>query len=424
MMKDIVKVEREGNAYVLFNTRGMVLELTEEEYALFRKHGNQKRFPAEHADFFNTLTSYGMTSFEEYTPAKAPLRYSRKLLTHQGETPVFKAPLIAHLGLTSQCNMRCAYCSVRQPYNALKELSTAQWKSVITKLCSLGVFQIGLTGGEPTLRKDIVELARHITAQKATFNLTTNCWALTEELIHELKDAGMRQCQLSLDCHLPEVNDALRQKGSCERVKSAMRLLKRQGITVGIDCVVSNNNIAHIPGLVRWLASEEIPYLTLIKLKQGDLPLERFRELLPGYGEYSRLIESLCNRRNENPCVTVDCGSVSNLHYTLKEHELDRMPVAGCPVGHTLLSIAPNADVFPCVALSAPEFRLGNALTDDLAEMWQTNGMLRQLRQVKRRVEGKCGSCPRLDYCRGGCRGIVYALSQRLWQSDNTCERR
>lgn len=362
-----------------------------------------------------------MVEFDGYKPSKTRAEYSKKLLYHDSSKPIFKAPIVAHLGVTSKCNMMCKYCSVRKPYSQIRELTTKEWKQAIKKLSSLGAFQIGFTGGEPTLRKDLVELAKFVTENNATFNLTTNGWNVKEDLIKELKKIGMSQCQVSLDCHIPEVNDKLRNKGSCKRAIETIRLLKKHEIIVGIDCVVSNNNLEHIPDFIDWLSAENIPFLTLIKIKKGDLTLEDFKKLLPNYMEYSLLIEKLCDRKNVHPCVTLDCGSVSNLQYTLKKQELGKVPVAGCPVGHTLLSISPNGDMYPCVALSGQEFNLGNVLTANLNEIWENSNVLKELREVKKRVEGKCTNCTRLDYCRGGCRGMAYTLFNGLWDSDKTC---
>lgn len=421
VIKNIIKIEKEGNNYILFNKRGMVLELSLHEYIIFKKFAQQKHFPKEHHDFFNKLCYYEMTNFEGYTPKKVSIEYSQKLLHHNSNKPVFKSPIIAHLGITSVCNMRCEYCSIRKPYNKTRELSTEEWKIIIKKLADLGIFQIGFTGGEPTLRKDLVELAQYVDSLKCTFNLTTNCWNVSEQLIIDLKKSGMRQCQVSLDCYIPGINDRLRTKGSFERVLKTIRLLKRHNVAVGIDCVVSKNNIKYIPGFVKWLGKQLVPFLTLIKIKQGDLPLKKFKELLPDYIEYSKLIDQLCNRENINPCITLDCGSVSNLQYALKDEELVKVPIAGCPVGHTLLSVSPNGDMYPCVALSNHEFKIGNALKDDIKDIWLNNMVLHKLRELKSRVKGQCSKCSRLDHCRAGCRGIAYSLYNELWESDKTC---
>lgn len=423
VISNLVKTEKFEGSYVLFNKAGLVLELNRKEYRIFREHADKQALPITHRQFFKKLCDYGVTSFRDYTPEKPDKVYSKRLLGANTRKPAFKAPIITHLGLTNTCNMGCEYCSVRQGYFGMNELTTEEWKGVITKLADLGVFQIGLTGGEPTLRKDLLEIAKHIEDSNCTFNLTTNAYNLDEDLIKKLVAAGLRQCQVSLDSNIASVNDKLRGKGTCDRIKKGIKLLKKHAVCVGIDCVVSNNNIDYIPQLVRWLSENSIQYLTLIKIKQGALSPRRFSVLLPGYSKYCATLENLAKRRNTNPCVTIDCGSVNNLQNVLKEEELETVPVAGCPSGHTLLSIAPNGDIYPCVALGGSEFKVGNALNDDLKDLWLNSPVLGNLREVKKRVTGRCASCNRLDYCRGGCRGLAYSLSSKLWASDITCNR-
>jgi radical SAM protein with 4Fe4S-binding SPASM domain len=165
-----------------------------------------------------------------------------------------------------------------------------------------------------------------------------------------------------------------------------------------------------------------IEYVTLIKLKKGSLDEKTFEELVPSYEEYGQIIEKLCYRKNEKPNVTIDCASISNLQHTLKDEEMKTIPTAGCPIGHNLICIAPNGDIYPCAALMEEQFKLGNILTDDFKKMWKENQILRNFRNIKNKVEGRCKTCKRLDFCRGGCRGIAQSLNKSLYASDGSCE--
>ena len=253
-------------------------------------------------------------------------------------------------------------------------------------------------------------------------NLTTNGWVLDEDFVQEMAKTGIKQCQVSLDSFDEEIHDKLRGRGSLKRALNAIALLQKNNIVVGIDCVVSKNNINSIQNLIKKCEEMKIQYVTLIKLKKGDLDGETFQRLVPSYDEYGSLIESLCLRKNEMPNVTIDCASVSNLQYTLKDSELHAIPTAGCPVGYNLICVAPNGDIYPCAALLGKEFRLGNILVDDFRELWKNNELLRNFRNIKKLVQGKCSSCKRIDFCRGGCRGIAYSLGNKsLYISDDSC---
>ena len=101
--------------------------------------------------------------------------------------------------------------------------------------------------------------------------------------------------------------------------------------------------------------------------------------------------------------------------------EMKTVPVMGCPLGHAQIVINPNGDVYPCAALLDEEFKLGNALEDDLEKIWYENKKLQNLRLVKTNVKGKCKACPGLDICRGGCRGISKRVFNDVWREDPSC---
>jgi len=425
----IKKVVERENKFLVFNSNGRLVELSNEEYSIFKKFGELKEFPTkineQEKEVLELLCDLELIEYTNYATKKIKKQYSSKLYDANSINPVGDAPFLAHLAVTTNCNMHCKYCSVRNAHQKIntKELSTEQWKTIIKKLSDAGVFQIGFTGGEPTLRKDIHELMRFTESVGCVCNLTTNCWDLNEQFIDEMVKTGIRQCQVSLDSFNDEIHDKLRGQGSLKRVVKSIELLQKKGIHVGIDCVISTNNIKDILNMIKKCEELQIQYVTLIKLKKGDLDEVTFKSLVPSYTDYGQLIDSLCYRKNEMPNVTIDCASISNLQYTLKDSELKSIPTAGCPVGHNLVCIAPNGDIYPCAALLTEKFKLGNILTDDFKDLWKKNKLLQSLRNIKNLVEGKCSSCSRLDFCRAGCRGIAYTLNNKsFYVSDDSCE--
>ncbi len=425
MIKTLIKIKEEKENLLLFSSEGMLLVLNKFEKEIFYKFYKNKFAPLEHLDFFEKLVGYGFLEFENISSKKVSKEYDLSLRNHNSSSPLYPAPVLAHLSVTDRCNMRCKYCSVRDIHSKIcqNNLSTEQWKKIIKSLADFGVFQIGFTGGEPTLREDLVELAKCVVDNGCVFNLTTNGWLLDETLVEELVRVGMKQCQVSLDSHLPFVHDKLRGEGSYARVLRAIEILKNKGVVVGIDCVVSNNNLDTILDFIRWVVKNEIPYLTLIKLKKGDLSFEDYSKLAVNYEDYLPILREVCLREsNSNPNITLDCGSVSNLQGVVSKKSFEGVPVAGCPLGHHLICIAPNGDIFACAALLDKRFCLGNILEEDIRDIWVDSPILKKMRLIKKIVLGKCKDCERIDLCRGGCRGIVFSEIGDLVSSDPTCK--
>ena len=85
----------------------------------------------------------------------------------------FGIPLAVLAELTHRCPLQCPYCSNPvELERAGSELTTEEWKKVMTELAELGVLQFHFSGGEPTVRKDIVELVQHATDVGAAFPVT------------------------------------------------------------------------------------------------------------------------------------------------------------------------------------------------------------------------------------------------------------
>ena len=101
--------------------------------------------------------------------------------------------------LTHRCPLRCPYCSNPVELDRRStELDTATWRRVFDEAARLGVLQVHLSGGEPTARRDIVELVRHCVAAGLYANLITSGIGVTGEKLDALAEAGLDHVQLSV----------------------------------------------------------------------------------------------------------------------------------------------------------------------------------------------------------------------------------
>ena len=104
----------------------------------------------------------------------------------------FGIPLAVLAELTHRCPLQCPYCSNPVELDrAGSELTTEEWKKVLTELAEIGVLQIHFSGGEPTARKDLVELVQQATDVGLYTNLITSAVLLTKEKLSALADAGL-----------------------------------------------------------------------------------------------------------------------------------------------------------------------------------------------------------------------------------------
>ena len=422
MFKELRNIEKRDDGIYILNKLGHVAMITSDLEEELYKYAELEELPDDAPEFIYDLANIGLLEYTNYVPNEDKLYFDDAILKSMDDKPVYGGPVIAHLAITHACNMNCKYCSVKDMHSRIKNgLPTEDYKKMIDKLVDIGAFQIGLTGGEPTTRPDLVELTRYVASKNVACNLTTNGYNVPEKLIIDLKEAGLTQVQISLDSYKKEIHEKYRTEGSFDRAIETAKLFKKHGFIVGVDTVVTNDNLNDLEAFMDFLEDNDFDGLTIIKLKQGHLDLETFKKQVPDYDKYAEVIDKVC-RRNGNLEVTIDCSSVSNLCKTLTLEEQNKIHSAGCPAGHSLISIAPNGDMFPCAALTNDNYKIGNLLTDDLEKVWNESELLKGLRGVKNKIEGKCKTCPKLDVCRGGCRGIADSLSGKKFYSDANCK--
>ena len=111
------------------------------------------------------------------------------------------------LSVTERCQLRCTYCRVEEGIcPKAKELSPAEYERILRACMQLGIQKVRLTGGEPLLRKDILEIVERIARLEGLqdLSMTTNAQMLPGKA-QLLKQAGLRRLNISLDSLKPEV---------------------------------------------------------------------------------------------------------------------------------------------------------------------------------------------------------------------------
>lgn len=175
------------------------------------------------------------------------------------------------LAVTEACDLRCGYC---MPENAVEQrgsqLSIWQIEEIVTSAAKCGINKIRLTGGEPLLRSDIVEICERIGNIEGirTLCITTNATRL-KELAIPLKNAGVSRVNISLDSLNPERYRQITRRGTLQNALDGLHAALEAGFErVKVNCV-----------LIGGVNESEIPEFVALT---RSLPLEiRFIELMP-----------------------------------------------------------------------------------------------------------------------------------------------
>jgi MoaA/NifB/PqqE/SkfB family radical SAM enzyme len=248
-----------------------------------------------------------------------------------------QGPTHAQIGLTNDCSQNCDYCYNRNRTGEIMDKDTI--KKVIKELKEMGVIWLGLTGGEPLLNKDIVEIVDSI-GDDCAVKLFTGGYNLTRELANDLKKAGLFYVSVSLDHWKEEEHNKIR--GCGDSYKSALKAIEIfkeiGGIHIGVSSVLSKSmlNESQIEEFMQFLIGLGVHEAWLSEIKPANKTLWN-ETVIISEEERENLIK-LQDKYNKQGKITVNYLG----HFESSEH-------FGCNAGHKMIYIDAFGAVNPCV---------------------------------------------------------------------------
>ena len=318
-------------------------------------------------------------------------------------------PLSVTWYLTRRCNLNCSYCFADAKYSIVDklaldkdELSVDIIATIIHELQENGVTEVTLTGGEVTLRPDLIEIIRDLTAHGINADLATNACLIDEELAQRLSNAGLQKLQVKLDASTPLVQDRLaRVKGIHSKLIDGIKLVASMGFSVSVACVLTSSNVnqaAAIYDLCNSLKVHNVsfriyePGIWALHGRGGDhlnLGPEAIIELVH---EVDRI------RANNKGSTSVQPVSISQF---LKKPPTSVPSCAGMISTCTILE---NGVVSACEMLAdfSDQFVFGNLNYSSLSDIWNSDKANNWVDR-KNALQEPCLSCEALGKCKGGC---------------------
>ena len=272
-------------------------------------------------------------------------------------------PTDAGLSLTNNCNARCAHCLCWR-FKSSNELSLYEIEDALIQLRELGVFRITLTGGEPTLRKDLPEIVKTCSNLKFTeIWLLTNGLLLDGNLIKQLLEAGLTSAGVSID-GLEETSDALRgRKGDFKKAISALSLLSELkqkeyhflNVYVAMTLIKQNLNEA-VP--MANLASElkvqlrlcliHSPLHTAPGLSENAADVADLAHLwIDDQLELDKVVDKLHEIKNSKTNVFPFSHTHASLEYARRYFKDPKREDVPCIIGHNSIAIGACGEVYP-----------------------------------------------------------------------------
>lgn len=156
----------------------------------------------------------------------------------------YKSPLMISVDVTNSCNFRCLHCYNNSGNKIKNELSDENLLNLIKQIGKLQCYNVCLCGGEPLMRKNIIDLVYNLSPNVAYVNMVSNGSLLTKEKITHLKTAGLHSLQLSLDGINAFQHDSFRGYiGSFDKVLECIEYATKLNLDIAVAC--SPNKLNH-----------------------------------------------------------------------------------------------------------------------------------------------------------------------------------
>ena len=400
-----LRVEKDGHGVLLINAARMLhLNQTATEHAILLLQGKRAAEAAQEiSQRYSVSRETALADFEElretlWSIAEAgedvcPISYL-DVNRIEPMSAEISAPYRMDLALTYRCQNDCPHCYVGRPAG-FPEMSSERWKRVIDRCWELAIPHITFTGGEATLRPDLVELVEYAEDVGLITGLQTNGRELRHRAyVDELLLAGLDHIQITLESHDPAIHDGMvGVEGAWEETVEGIRTVVDADIYMMTNTTITTENADGIEETIAFAASLGVPTFgcnsliysgAAVAVGNGILEselvpiLERVKEATQRH--HMRLIWYTPTQYCEFDPVGMELG------------------IKGCTAARYNMCVEPNGDVLPCQSYYVA---LGNILSDAWEAIWE-HELARYLRNRDFMME-KCHDCPDQILCGGGC---------------------
>lgn len=320
-------------------------------------------------------------------------------------------PLATHVEVIGACNLACSHCFASPLPRNERPLSVRELDGLFGELASMGSFRLGLTGGEPLLRKDLFDIVDAATDRGLHPCLTTNALLVDEGIARALGRRELVWLNVSLEGACAETNDQVRGAGVFDRVMERLAIL-REHTRFTLAFTLMRHNLDEVEACVR-LARDVGAHTAVFRPLYPVGTAASTPDAMPpfeGYVDALRRVGQLDDDADLHSIDPFSPGAREELRAVLTS-------APSCGAATTVASVSVQGDVSPCSFLGSA-FESGNIREEGFESIWRRGHAFRRLRTPERG-----------DTFSGGCRarsqffaGSAFAADP--WQSGHDARRR
>jgi PqqA peptide cyclase len=316
--------------------------------------------------------------------------------------------------ITHRCPLHCPYCS--NPIDMVRrtnELTTDEWKRVLTEGRELGVLQLGLSGGEPLVRGDVEELAVHARSLGLYTTLVTSAIGLTRGRAEKLRQAGLEHIQISLQDSEEATADRIAGMSGVRQKMAAAALVRELGFAFSINVVLHRANLDRVGEIIELAAGLGADRLELANTQYYGWALQNRRALMPTREQVTRAAEVADAARARY--------SDMQILYVLPDYFEERPKPCYGGWGQHYLVVMPDGRTLPCHGATHITTLAFDSVRDrSLRWIWEESQAFRAFRGDAW-MKAPCRTCERRTIDFGGCRCQAFALTGDAANADPVC---
>jgi PqqA peptide cyclase len=326
-------------------------------------------------------------------------------------------PLWLLAELTYKCPLQCPYCSNPLDFASARfkhELSTEEWCRVFHEARGLGVLQLGLSGGEPTLRPDLEELVRSAHGLGLYTSLITSAYRLTKARLAALKQAGLDHVQISVQGADVDLSDEIAGTASYRDKIAAYRYARELGFPLTVNVVLHRRNLHQVADLIRLAESLGAERIELANTQFYGWALHNREALMPTKAQLDEAWQVVQRERAR-------LGATLEIVWVLPDyHEQFPKPCMG-GWARAYMTVTPAGEVWPCHAAGRiTTLHFETVRAKPLEWIWQHSEAFTRFRGEAWMPE-PCRSCPRKSHDFGGCRCQAFLVAGDAAVTDPVC---
>lgn len=283
--------------------------------------------------------------------------------------------------ITNKCNYKCKYCIFNSGICNDVELTYEDIKKVIDALKVKNFKYLKITGGEPFIRKDIIDILKYASDKDMVVDISTNASLINKSMIKYLKDINLDMIHVSLDGSNKEMHEIVRGINTYEKTIKGIKLLKETNKYIRIGTVIFKDNEDYLEDIVKLCISLNVNEVIFSVMQPvGRMLDDNTMVTTKSLTDLTKIVEDLTLKYPEIV-----------INYNWNPNKVNNTKT--CPAGEKFLYINNKGSISPCSWIVTDSNKYMSSLTlkdNNLDEVLKDNNILNFLEAKNKLEEGIC----------------------------------